>query len=78
VDKGGLVYLAVVLDAYSRKIVGFSMNERMTQQLVIDALEMAVSRRNPQRGPSLTLTAAASMPARLTSSDYGVTACCAV
>jgi putative transposase len=48
--KEGWLYLAVVLDAYSRKIVGFSMNERMTQQLVIDALEMAVGRRNPQRG----------------------------
>jgi transposase InsO family protein len=46
----GWLYLAVILDAYSRRVVGWSMNARMTQQLVIDALEMAVARRKPGRG----------------------------
>jgi transposase InsO family protein len=46
----GWLYLAVVLDAYSRKLVGLSMSERMTQQLVIDALDMAVGRQHPERG----------------------------
>ena len=46
----GWFYLAVVLDAYSRKVVGFSMNERMQTNLVLDALEMAVKRRRPQQG----------------------------
>jgi len=46
----GWLYLAVVLDAYSRQVVGLSMSERMTQQLVIDALDMAVGRQNPERG----------------------------
>ena len=46
----GWRYLAVVMDLYSRKIVGWSMNRRMTRQLVIDALRMAITRRNPPRG----------------------------
>jgi putative transposase len=38
----GWLYLAVVLDLYSRRIVGWSMQSQMTAQLVIDALLMAV------------------------------------
>ena len=43
-DEGWL-YLATVMDLYSRAIVGWSMNRRMTQQLAIDALTMALFRR---------------------------------
>lgn len=43
----GWLYLACVLDACSRKIVGWSMQERMTQDLVLDALRMALGRRRP-------------------------------
>ncbi len=43
-DEGWL-YLAVVLDIYSRKIIGWSQSHRMTRQLVIDALNMALWRR---------------------------------
>jgi transposase InsO family protein len=46
----GWLYLAVVEDLYSRMIVGWSMDERMTSQLVVDALEMAVQRRLPDEG----------------------------
>jgi len=42
--EGGL-YLAVVMDLYSRAIIGLSINKRMTQQLVCDALTMALFRR---------------------------------
>ena len=42
------VYLATVLDVWSRKVVGWSMSTQMPAELVISALEMAVSRRNPQ------------------------------
>jgi putative transposase len=42
----GWVYLATVLDLYSRKIIGWSMSERMTTPLVSDALRMAVFRRH--------------------------------
>jgi len=46
----GWMYLAVVIDLYSRQVVGFSMNERMTRQLVVDALRMAWFRRKPAAG----------------------------
>lgn len=41
----GWLYLAVVMDLYSRKIVGWSMSDRMKDSLVINALKMAVFRR---------------------------------
>ena len=41
----GWVYLAVVIDLFSRQVVGFAMSERMTWKLVIDALRMAWFRR---------------------------------
>ena len=44
----GWLYLAAVLDAYSRKVVGWSMSHRMPTSLVMDALRMALGRRRPQ------------------------------
>jgi len=41
----GWLYLAVVVDLYSRLVVGWAMSERMTAQLVCDALQMALWRR---------------------------------
>ena len=46
----GWVYLAAVQDAYSRRIVGWSMAEHMRSELVVDALEMALHRRRPAPG----------------------------
>lgn len=46
----GWLYLAFVLDAYSRRIVGWSMAGHMRADLVVDALSMAVSHRNPEGG----------------------------
>jgi putative transposase len=46
----GWLYLAVVMDLYSRMVVGWSMSERMTSRLVIDALQMAIWRRKMPRG----------------------------
>jgi putative transposase len=48
-DEGWL-YLAVVMDLYSRVVVGWSMSERMTVQLTCDALRMALFRRHRPRG----------------------------
>jgi transposase InsO family protein len=48
-DEGWL-YLAVVLDLYSRKVVGWCISERMTTNLVCDALRMALFRRHRPRG----------------------------
>jgi len=46
----GWLYLAVVIDLYSRKIVGWSMSSRMKAQLVCDALQMAIWQRQPKAG----------------------------
>ena len=46
----GWLYLAAILDLYSKLIVGWSMSGRMTSELVLDALEMAVGRRQPEPG----------------------------
>ena len=46
----GWLYLAVVIDLFSRKIVGWSMSSRMKADLVCDALKMAVWRRRPKAG----------------------------
>ncbi|WP_420361554.1 IS3 family transposase [Escherichia coli] len=45
----GWLYLAVVVDLFSRKIIGWSMQSRMTKDIVLNALLMAVWRRNPQK-----------------------------
>jgi transposase InsO family protein len=46
----GWLYTAVLLDLYSRKVVGWAMSDSMDKQLVIDALEMALGRRQPAVG----------------------------
>ena len=43
----GWLYLGTVLDLFSRRIIGWSMNSRMTTELVLDALLMSVWRRKP-------------------------------
>jgi transposase InsO family protein len=48
-DEGWL-YLAAVMDLYSRRIVGWSMADHMEVDLVGDALRMALTRRSPRRG----------------------------
>ena len=47
----GWLYLAVVLDLFTRKVVGWSMREHMRAELTIAALTMALQRRRP--GPGL-------------------------
>jgi putative transposase len=44
----GFLYLAVVLDAYSRRIVGWSMATTLATRLVLDALNMALAVRRPK------------------------------
>ena len=44
----GWLYLAVVVDLFSRRVIGWSMQSRITKELVLDALLMAVWRRNPK------------------------------
>ncbi len=44
----GFLYLAVVVDAFSRRVVGWAMKTHLRTQLVLDALEMALWQRRPQ------------------------------
>jgi putative transposase len=46
----GFLYLAFILDVYSRKVVGWSMASHLRSELVAAALEMAIRRRNPSAG----------------------------
>ena len=46
----GWLYLAVVMDLYSRMIVGYAMDSRMTKELVLNALRMARFKRKPKPG----------------------------
>lgn len=48
-DEGWL-YLAVIIDAYSRKVIGWSMAEHLRAELVIKALERAIWNRRPASG----------------------------
>ena len=43
----GFIYLAIVLDVWSRRVVGWSIGERMTADLVLAALNMALQQRRP-------------------------------
>ena len=44
----GFLYLAVVMDAYSRRVVGWAMSNHLRTELVIDALQMAIQQRRPR------------------------------
>src|SRR5205823_4820948 len=46
----GWLYLAIVLDAFSRRVVGWALADHMRTELVTDALQMALTGRRPQPG----------------------------
>jgi putative transposase len=46
----GFAYLAVVIDGYSRKVIGYALSERLTAPLALEALQMAIAERNPPEG----------------------------
>jgi len=48
--REGWLYLAVVIDLYSRFVVGWAMSERITRSLVMNAMKMAIWRRKPGKG----------------------------
>jgi putative transposase len=45
--RGGFLYLAVVLDVWSRRVVGWAMADHLRTSLVLDAFDMAVAQRRP-------------------------------
>ena len=49
----GWLYLAVVIELHSRRVIGWSMSERMTRRLVMDAMEMAIGQRRPDKQSGL-------------------------
>ena len=48
--RSGWMYLAAILDMYSRRIVGWAVESRMTKEFACRALKMAMSRRKPRKG----------------------------
>lgn len=46
----GFVYLAVIMDLYSRRVVGWQISKQIDTKLALDALEMAIQRRKPKPG----------------------------
>jgi len=48
--RTGFVYLAAILDAYSRKVIGYALSRGLETELTREALRMAVARRRPQPG----------------------------
>ena len=46
----GWLYLAVILDLYSRRVIGWTVSNRMKRDLAIRALDMAVALRQPPKG----------------------------
>ncbi len=46
----GFVYLAVIIDLFSRKVIGWQISKKIDRHLTIDALRMALSRRTPPKG----------------------------
>jgi len=49
----GKVYLGVVLDAWSRRVIGWSIADHIRSELVVDALQMAIWRRRPSQGQTI-------------------------
>lgn len=75
----GWVYLAVVIDLFSRQIVGWSLRDEMTGDLVINALRMAWFKRNPGSESGLIFHSErgsqyASEDCRQVLRDWGITA----
>ena len=60
------VYLAVILDAYSRRVIGWALDRTLEDELTLAALQMAIARRVVQPGWSITPIAVRSMPATTT------------
>lgn len=46
----GILYVAVVMDVFSRKIVGWAIERNMRAEIVVEAFEMAIANRKPDRG----------------------------
>jgi putative transposase len=59
---GQFGYLAVVLDAFSRRVIGWALADHLEASLAIEAIDMALAARNPSPASSITPTGACNMP----------------
>ena len=66
IGESGKLYLAAILDLYSRFIVGWAISAVNDRHLTIRALEMALKRRCPERGSSIIPIRGVPTPARTT------------
>lgn len=73
-DEGWL-YLAVFIDLYSRKILGWSMSNRMTADLVLNAFRMAVFRRGKQVNPLVHSDRGSQYASELFTNALGASGC---
>ncbi|MDX2244320.1 MAG: IS3 family transposase [Leptolyngbyaceae cyanobacterium bins.302] len=48
--RNGFVYLAVILDVYSRRVVGWAISKRLTAEIALEALQCAIDSRKPKPG----------------------------
>ncbi len=70
--REGFLYLAFILDVYSRRIVGWAMENHLKTEIVVDALQMAVWRRKPAPGLWCIIpTRASSTPRSLSQKGSG-------
>ena len=67
------LYLAVILDLFSRQIIGWAMSNRLGQELVLNAFKQAIWRRRPQSGVSFIQIRVSSMLAKHFEIFYNIT-----
>jgi len=67
----GKVYLAVVLDAFSRRVIGWSIADHIRAELVVDAVQMAIWRRRPPAGRTVADSDHGAQPRFKESSTFG-------
>jgi putative transposase len=67
----GKVYLAVVIDAWSRRVVGWSIADHMRAELVADAVQMATWRRRPPAGQTIAHSDHGGQPAPVPQREHG-------
>ena len=73
--RGGWVYLAAVMDLFSRKIVGWAMATHMRAELVTSAMQLAVAQRQPEPGLVAHSDRGSQYPARLIKRYWRATIC---
>ena len=74
----GWLYVAVLLDLYSRKVVGWAMSRHIDAALVQEALQMAVGRRQPAQGSSTIRIGGVNMRVRRTNGSWRTRVCAVV